>query len=438
MLTMQLLVASYTEQQRMNDPRQITGIHENFREYSDNMGDHGPDSTPGASTDDTTRKLHTYIQPCCSDVLHIGFASWLRSHALKRAGAALTSAATLVAAVGCAGASAASPEQKPSVQPIVHVNTQQVSSRPVQVWLPLTGQLKGSRETDLAANANGRVVKTLVERGDTVKAGQPLARLDTRAAALTLSEVRASAESAQAAAENDQTNCLRYQALFNKGAISQSEFDRSSVGCRTSALGVAAAQARAALAAQTLGDGIIRAPFSGSVAERFINVGEYVHADSKVATLVDLSTLRLELTIPEANIAAAKPGTAVRFAVAGYPDRQFSGVLKYIAANVRPTTRDLLAEAIVDIPDVALRPGMFAAVQLAAGTTPLPVIPRQSLIEKDGQTILFVDSQGHLEERIVQLGESLGEEVAILRGVEAGEKVVLAPSKQLKNGQRTN
>lgn len=318
----------------------------------------------------------------------------------------------------------------------VHVETQAVATRNVPVWLTLTGQLKGSRETELAANANGRVVKTLVERGATVKAGQPIAVIDTRSAALNLAEARASAESAAAAAENAKTTCERYRALAEQGAISQFELDRVSVQCRTSDLTVSAAKARAALAGQVVGDGVIRAPFAGSIAERFVDVGEFVRSDTRVVTLVDLSTLRLEFTIPEASIAVAQVGAKVRFSVAGYPDRKFEGTLKYVSAQVRPATRDIVAEAVVNAPEVALRPGMFASVQLAAGTQSSPIVPRRALVERGGRLVAFVANDGRLEERIVQTGESMGEEVAIQRGVAAGEKLVAAPGSELKNGQR--
>jgi RND family efflux transporter MFP subunit len=302
--------------------------------------------------------------------------------------------------------------------------------------LSLTGQLKGSRDADLAANASGRVIKTLVERGDVVKAGQALAVLDTRAAALGAAEARASAESAAAAAENARINCERFRTLAEQGAISQVEYDSQSVRCRTSDLSVSAARARAALAGQYVGDGVIRAPFGGSVAERYVDVGEFVKSDSRVITLVDLSTLRLEFTLPEAQIAAARAGVKVRFTVAGYPDKKFEGTVKYVSAQVRPTTRDVVAEALIDTTDIVLRPGMFAAVELSTDSRNMPVISSKSLLQRDGRFVAFVDVNGRLEERIVQVGETLGEEKAVLRGLSVGEKLVVTPTHELKNGQR--
>jgi membrane fusion protein, multidrug efflux system len=317
----------------------------------------------------------------------------------------------------------------------IRVSTQPVASREVPVWLSLTGQLKGKRAADLAADANGKVIKTLVERGEAVKAGQPLVILDTRAAALSFEEAKASAASAAATAESAKRNCERYRVLAKQGAISDFEFDAYTVQCRTSDLSATAARARAALAGKNLGDGIIRAPFSGAITERYVDVGQFVRSDSRVVGLVDLSSLRLEFTVPEAHVAAVRPGGKVRFQVASHADKTFNGTVRYMSAQVRPGTRDLVAEAVVDSPSIELKPGMFALLKLDVGTQNLPVVPSQSIIERDGKNVVFVAVEGRLEERIVHVGDALGEEKVILRGVAAGDKLVVAPSETLKNGQ---
>jgi membrane fusion protein (multidrug efflux system) len=304
----------------------------------------------------------------------------------------------------------------------------------VPTWLRLTGQLKGSRESDLAANAKGRVVSVNVERGQFVKAGQVLATLDVRAAALTAQTAETDAQNALTQAESAKLECERARHLRTSGALSTQQAERLETQCRTSELQVSAARGRARLAAQSVGDAVIRAPFAGFIAERFVEVGEYLQSDTRVVTLVDRSTLRLELTIPEANVAAAEPGKAVRFGVAAYPGRTFGATLKFVSSSVRAGTRDVVAEAIVDASDVdsgALRTGMFAAVQLQTGSARSPVVPTSALI-------VFVATRGRLEQRIVQSGETLdGGQVAILRGLREGEALVLTPDGSLKNGQAT-
>ena len=96
--------------------------------------------------------------------------------------------------------------------------------------------------------------------------------------------------------------------MFEKGAISKADYDRSHTACETTKWSVSAAEARKTLTAEALRDTEIRAPFSGMVVERFVSAGEYVRPDSQVVTLVDVDSLRVELTVPEADVAAGQAG----------------------------------------------------------------------------------------------------------------------------------
>ena len=343
--------------------------------------------------------------------------------------------AGLLALPGC-GTSSAAPLVEDAGPPPVNVTTAKVALGAVPKYLALTGQLKSGRETDLAANASGRVTGTKVERGTEVKAGEVLATLDVRAAALSASEAKAYADTAAATAASNQTECARVRTLVASGALGKAEQDRMEAQCKTSTLAVDAAQARSQLAAQNVGDGMIRAPFAGVVTERYVDVGEFVRQDSKVVTLVDLSALRLELTVPEANIAAATRGAKLSFTVAGYPDKAFGGTLKFVSASVRAATRDVVAEATLDDPGPILRPGMFASVRLGAGEERLPVVPKAALLTRDGKSSAFIVKDGRLEQRVVQTGEVLGSDVAVMRGLAENEDLVVPVREDLKNGQR--
>jgi RND family efflux transporter MFP subunit len=317
----------------------------------------------------------------------------------------------------------------------VHVETVEVREAPMPRSLALTGTLKGRQQTDLAANAVGRVQRTLVERGMEVKQGDLLATLDVRSASLTAAEARAQAALTRAQAETSKRECERYRKLLDQGAISAAEYDRTSDACRTSGLSIEAAQARAQAAALLVGDGSIRAPFSGVITDRYVEGGQYVHQDSKVVSLVALDDLKLEITVPEVHLAKVAPGGAVTFTVPAYPDRTFSGTVRFVGAAVREATRDVVAEAVVDNHDHALRPGMFATVALLTGEAPTPVLPRAALLEKEGLTHVFAVVGRRLEERVVHAGAQKGDLVPILRGVKPGDRIVGQPSGALRNGQ---
>jgi len=339
------------------------------------------------------------------------------------------------ALVGCKAKVAAATIAPPAA---IHVETVEAREEPIAKVLALTGTLRGKQQTDLAANASGRVLATLVERGSEVKSGELLARLDVRAAALSAAEARANADITKTRAETAKRDCDRYASLLAKGAIAQADYDRVADQCSTSGGSIAAAQARAASAAQMVGDGLIRAPFAGMVTERYVNVGEFVRQDTKVVSLVAVDSLRLEFSVPEAEIAALKPGGTMTFTVPTFPGRPFTGTVRFISAAVRESTRDMIAEAIVDNADRALRPGMFASISLFVGEAPMAVVPKAAVVEKDGRTHVFAVVDQRIEERIVQTGARKGDLISIARGLKIGDKVVAAPTDAIKNGQPVN
>ncbi|HEY2749353.1 MAG TPA: efflux RND transporter periplasmic adaptor subunit [Polyangia bacterium] len=332
---------------------------------------------------------------------------------------------------GCNQQEAASAERK---QKPVAAATVVVGERELPNTLLLAGTLKANQESDLAANATGRVTRTTVERGSYVKMGQTIAQLDVRQATLSASEADANVATAQAQRSAAEQECARYQRLLDRGAISQQEFDRQTTSCKTATSSAEAAESRAALAKETLSNGTVRAPFPGLVSERYVSVGEYVMPSTKVAHIVDIDPLRLELTIPEQNMSAVHEGQEVSFQVGAFPDRTFTGVVHYIGPAVRATTRDLVFEAMVSNKDKLLRPGLFATAQLDVGKQKLPVVPR-SAIKTDGDTSrLYAVVEKHVEERIVQLGPVAGDVVGVLKGVNAGERIVAKPTDEISDG----
>jgi membrane fusion protein (multidrug efflux system) len=314
-----------------------------------------------------------------------------------------------------------------TVAPKVHVQTAVVAEQSVPNLLRLTGVLSSNERTDLAANAAGRVVKTFVERGDHVLAGAVLAQLDARSAALSRAEAEANVTSASEQLKNATADCARYVGLLAKGAITQQEYDKQTTSCHTQAASEGAARARAAEAMQTVADSTIRAPFAGVIAERFVHVGDYVHADTRVVTLLVDDPLRLELTVPEANVGGVHPGLTVSFGTVSVPGRAFTATVKYMGGEIRQATRDLVVEAVTDNADHALLPGMFVTAELPIGEVVSPVVPANALVRRNQDESVYAVVDGHLEERVVQLGPKVGELMAVADGVKKGDLVVVSP-----------
>jgi RND family efflux transporter MFP subunit len=316
----------------------------------------------------------------------------------------------------------------------VNAETVVVSERTVPETLEVTGVLAADKRTDLAANATGRVVRTFVERGDYVSGGAILAQLDARAAAFTETEARANGAAMAEQLAAVRADCARDEALFAKGAISRTEYDRTSSQCRSQASSEEAARARAAEAARSLGDTSIRAPYSGVIGERFVSVGDYVRPDSKVVTLLAIDTLRLRLSIPERAIGAAKEGSVVTFETMSLPGHVYVGTIRYLGREVRETTRDMIDEAMVDNRDGALVPGIFVTAHLPIGQAMRPVVPRSALFAVEPAQAVFVVAEGRLQERVVETGTSIDEGIAVRDGVKKDDRVVLHPTPDMLDG----
>jgi membrane fusion protein (multidrug efflux system) len=339
----------------------------------------------------------------------------------------------VLALAGCTQAHSQATDARVKAKPI-RVDTVEVVEREMPNTLLLAGTLKANQESELAANASGRVTRTMVERGSYVARGAAIAQLDTRMAALTATEAEANVATVRTQKAYAEEECGRYERLFKRGVITQEEYERQSTSCKTAATSTAAAETHVELTKQTLADGTIRAPFPGLVSERYVSVGEYVMPSTRVAHIVDLDPLRLELTVPEQNLGAVKKGLVVEFQVAAFPQQTFRGEVHYIGPEVRATTRDLVFEALVPNKDKLLRPGLFATAHLDAGTRRLPVVPKSALKQDGDTTRAFAVVEKHVEERILQLGPEQAELVSVLRGLAPGERIAAHPTDQIGDG----
>ncbi len=340
----------------------------------------------------------------------------------------------VLALLGAGCSKEASAEVEPAAPPLdVEIAAPVVATVPRSVRL--TGSLVGDVESNLAANASGRVIEVKVDVGARVKKGDVLARLDTNAASLVASEAGAQAELARSRRESAKRECERATKLFESGAISKQELDRTQDQCKNSDLDVRAAELRVGQASKTVVDGVVRSSVDGVVTERFVEPGEYVRPDSNVVRVATVDPLRLQIQVPEAFVASAKEGAQVSLSVSAYPGRSWAGAIDRRGVAVRSASRDVVCEAQIANQDGALLPGMFATVALVVGEEALPTVPSSAVRSSDGKTRVFVVTSGHANERAVSLGPAVGERVAIRRGLSPADQIVLSPPADLENGR---
>jgi membrane fusion protein (multidrug efflux system) len=349
----------------------------------------------------------------------------------------LAAGAACFTASGCSNA-VGQTQPAADLPPVIDVKLATASSVKIPRVIALSGTLIGHEQARVAAGTAGKVLATYVERGQVVKKGAVLVSLDARAARAQAEAAVAELESVKAQQAQADLDCARTQRMFDKGAIAKADYDRTRTRCETSKWSVSAAEARKTLTAEALRDTQIRAPFNGMVVERSVTTGEYVRPDSVVATLVDVDSLRVELTVPEADVPDVKQGMSVTFKVAARDDAagSYEGKIRYVGPSVRPQSRDGVVEAVVENQDHNLRPGMFVTAKLALGERVLPGVPKSAVRVEGSQHHIFVDVGGRLEDRLVQTAAASGDLIAILDGVHSGERVVAQLTPGVRDGAR--
>ncbi len=378
--------------------------------------------------------------------------------------------ATLAAACGGAGANAPSAAEAVAVT----VSAADVIEQPIKRFIRVSGTLTAQEEADVAAEVAGRVVATPVERGSRVGASDALVRLLASEGEAQAIEAQANAAqiearlgiangapfavdkvpevaNAAAALRLARTEFERARLLHQQQLLSQAEFDQRSAQsdaaerqydmARNTAAqqyqSLLAARARVTLAQKALADTTVRAPFAGVVGERFVSMGDYVTRGTKVATVMRVDPLRVELTVPEQFVAAIAAGRSVTFEVDAYPGETFVGQVRYVSPSVAANTRALTLEAIVPNGNSRLKPGFFATAQIEqAAMLPGLLVPAAAVRTVSGTARVFVIAGDRVEERVVMVGQAVDDRVEITSGLTKGERVVANGADRMVDGVR--
>jgi RND family efflux transporter MFP subunit len=380
--------------------------------------------------------------------------------------------ALAAASTGCSTAAETAPNPTSDPAPL-EVATAPVDSRSIDRYLRVTGSLMADAQAEVSAETAGRVIDTPVERGTRVSEGALLVRISPSETSAQLQEAEANAAqiearlglapgqpfdrmrvpdvmNARASLDLAEAEFNRMKALLDQKVISQSEFDqrrtqfeaaRQSYQAAQNAAdqsfrSLEAARARVVLARKAVADTAVRAPLNGLVAERLVSVGDYVTRGQRVATVVRVDPMRVELTVPEQQVALVKVGQQVRLTVDAYPNEEFEATVRFVSPALRTDQRALTVEAIAANTDGRLKPGLFAtAFVRQPDAAPALLVPTPAIETVSGTSRVYVVKDNIVDERIVTIGERVGTQTEITSGVARGEAVAAEPKGRLSDGQ---
>jgi membrane fusion protein (multidrug efflux system) len=340
-------------------------------------------------------------------------------------GIALVAAVAALSACGSekkAVAANTPPGGGPGAMPAMIVEVVEARSDTVVDAIEATGQIEALQSIELRPDVEGRLTGILVNEGTVVSKGAPLFKVDD--AELKAQVARAEADRDLAAQALERT-----KQLIAQRASAQAELEQAEATARST-------QAALDLLNVRLERTTVRAPFAGVVGRRLVSLGDYVTTSKSLITLQTFDPQRAVLQVPERFAEKLRVGQTVGFRVAALTGRDFEGVVDFVDPVVQLPGRTITAKARVANPRRELQAGMFVEARLVTATRPnAVVVPEDAVLSLQGVRVIWVvDSASKAQRREVALGVRTPGFVEILKGIQAGEQVVVGGAERLGDG----
>jgi RND family efflux transporter MFP subunit len=335
--------------------------------------------------------------------------------------------------------------------------------------LQLPGNIQAVTEAPILARADGYVIHRMVDIGDRVRAGQPLAEIEAPELDQQILQAKATLQQSQAALEQAVANeqqgkanlelaritANRWTQMAAKGVATRQENDQyqaqyAALTANVQALEKAVAAARSSIAAaeanvarlnEVQSYRVVKAPFDGVVTLRNVDVGALVNTGTTLLfRIAQTGTLRIYVNVPQTYAGAVRPGQKAQLSVSNLPGRRFTGTVARTANALDPNSRTMLVEVQVPNTDGALLPGMFAQVDLSSPRKDAPfLVPDDALIIRaDGPQVAVVrpDQTVHLQK--IEIGRDYGDRLEVASGLQEGDRVIVNPSDAAREGVKVN
>ena len=273
------------------------------------------------------------------------------------------------------------------------------------------GTARANEQVTVSAPVTERIVRLNFDDGSFVRRGQVIAVLQQ-------AQQDAQMREAQARVREAEQQLRRVEALKQRGFATRADYD-----ARVAAAATARAQAQGVGA--DIGERVIRAPFSGWVSLRNISVGAIAGQGTEIATISDVSTIKLDFTVPETMLRSIRPGLPIEARSDAFPDQPFRGQIHTIDPVIDPQTRAVMVRARLPNPQRLLRPGMLLAVTIENTPRMALSVPELAVIgEGESRFVYTVDPRGRARRTPVRTGVRIGGRVEILEGLRPGQRVI--------------
>jgi RND family efflux transporter MFP subunit len=325
------------------------------------------------------------------------------------------------------------PEKKP-----VPVKILTVGEQNLPVIVESVGRLVPFREVTLASEVDGIINGYNADIGDEVNNGVILVEIDPEDYRLALNEALANQAAAQSRLEMTEKSYQRAKKLLPRKAISQDAFEKSEAEYKASLAAVAQAKALVDISRQRLKKTKIKAPFTGFITARHIEVGQTISPGQPVMSLSDLNSMRAIVHLAENDYVHLDYQDPIVITVAALPNLEFNGSIHRIGIKADERTNTFTVEILVKNTDLRLKAGLTAKILITVNMIPDAVmIPQSAVLYRENRKEVFVVSPDDIATpRTIKLNRSSGNFVQILEGLTPGDKLIITGGQYLESGDK--
>lgn len=315
-----------------------------------------------------------------------------------------------------------------------------LETREIEYAVEAPGSIEASEEIAVPAAVSGLVDAVTFKEGDAVGPDTVLVEIEPERFRLGEERAAADLERARAQAELAETLYTNRVKLAEEGKKQNKEFVTSEqlatwkADLEKARADVARAKAELELAKRDHRNSRVRPPIRGVINAKLVSKGEFVKPETVVARILNVSTLHLKFTVPELEAARLSPGQEVRFSIRSAPGAELKAKLFHLSQKADPVTRSVECKAEIVDPSGALRAGTFAQARMTTRRLPGLVVPERAVLPTERGFVVFVLEGNVARSRTVELGLRVDGVVEIVKGLAAGDRIVVDGALTLRDG----
>jgi RND family efflux transporter MFP subunit len=325
---------------------------------------------------------------------------------------------------------------QPKDPPPTPVKVEPVERKSASPPLELVGTANANRLSRVAAEVGGKVKAVLFSVGDRVEAGDVLVELDKTALEIDIRAVEARLAGAKVRLNEARSDLRRSRSLRAAKTIAAQAYEKDQFRVQSLEKELLASEAEVAQIRDRLARMTIVAPFSGYIVEQHTEVGQWLNMGVPVATLIDLSLIKVQVPLPERYVSRIQEGAAAKVKFDALNGESFEGRVTALIPLAEQNTRNLPLEVTLPNPDGRIKAGLLARVSVTTEGRTALFVPKDALVLNEGKATVFVIQEDKVIPFSVQTGAAVGNMIEVMDHLEEGQLVVIQGNERLRPNQK--